>query len=259
LDDLLRPLSLGALMSTLVFSRATVTRDSLVHLGLAFGEPLEQIKEAIERAVCDERIAIGEDDVATAGVRTVLRLRTHSRARAHSHPIWDGTWVMVAFPDGVEHPDVPDHVRTLLKADRLGELRQGIWLRPDNLGTMDKLSQAATASQSYFPSTVRINRPRHMATMLWSLGDFARRSRILAETTESFCRQIANDPDSHAPQGWILMTALLTQIGLDPLLPPALFPRQWPGERFLAARRVVAVLLRDGITHQFQMDFPPGT
>ncbi len=255
LDGLLSPLSLRSLMGTLAFSRGKVTRDSLVCLGIAFGEPLEQTEEAITGAIADGKIAIGDDNVVSPGIRNEQRIRSHARARTHSSPIWDGTWVRVAFPDGLDHPGVPDSVRNLLKADRLGELRPGIWLRPDNLGTMAKLSDAASPSQAYLPSITRVERPRHKASLLWPLEEFSRRSIILADATESFCEQTTIDPDSHVPQGWILMIALMTQIGFDPLLPPALLPAPWGGDRSQTARRVVSKHMRSSVTSQLLIDF----
>ncbi len=259
LESVLSPLTLRGLFTTFVYSNATLTRDSLMSVGSTFGETKADTLVAIEAAVSDGSIAINAQGVLVPGRRTTKPHQLHRRARAHTSPIWDGSWVMVAFPDGLESSEVPDYVRELIRADRLGEFRPGVWLRPDNLGSMHRLPQAASESQAYFPCFAQIERPRYMAALLWDLDGFSARSARLTETADSFRHQTSGAPNAHAAQGWILMSALFGQIGIDPLMPPALLPAHWAGEKLLISSKAAARQLRGAFTEELAMRFPVGS
>jgi phenylacetic acid degradation operon negative regulatory protein len=108
---------------------------------------------------------------------------------------WPGRWrqavVVGGARSGVERADLRRAMRRL----RMGELREGVWLRPDNLDP-GRFPAGATALR------------RAMAGLVDRLE--------------------VGDTDALRP-GFELSAAVLRHVSADPLLPRELWPRHWPG------------------------------
>jgi phenylacetic acid degradation operon negative regulatory protein len=113
--------------------------------------------------------------------------------------------------------------RTVLARARLAELRQGVWLRPDNLPLdLAGMSDDGAAVFRSRPTTD----DAALAASLWDLGAWSARARELRRDLDAL---VPRGPDELAP-GFVLSAAVLRHFQADPLLPPALLPPDWPGE-----------------------------
>jgi phenylacetic acid degradation operon negative regulatory protein len=112
-----------------------------------------------------------------------------------------------------------------------GEIREGVWGRPDNLDPARLPRQQAVLSAQ----CLRFRRAlapddRGLAGRLFDLDGWAARAAVLRAA-------VACGPtftDMAAPEdlvaGFVVSTAVLRHLQADPLLPDELLPADWPGE-----------------------------
>jgi phenylacetic acid degradation operon negative regulatory protein len=119
---------------------------------------------------------------------------------------------------------------------RLAELREGVWLRPDNLV---RQAEGTVAGQCTFfhcgyPDSLGLSR------QLWDLPAWAAAARDLHT-------ELAGTSD--LKDGFILIARVVRHLRLDPCLPPELLPRDWPApslrDRYTTYRDQFAQRLRD--------------
>src|ERR1700723_753060 len=125
--------------------------SALVRVGGLFGIADGAIRAALSRLVAAGDLAT-DDGIYRLTDRLVRRQqRQDDSASPRSRP-WDGDWEMAV----VTTPARPQAERTALRKSmidlRLAELREGVWLRPDNLirpvdGTVDSTVDGAVAGQ----------------------------------------------------------------------------------------------------------------
>ncbi|MDQ2649548.1 MAG: PaaX domain-containing protein, C- domain protein, partial [Actinomycetota bacterium] len=96
------------------------------------------ISEGTARTALSRMVAAGEAESVEAGYRLAGRLvarqdRQLASRRAATRP-WDGTWEL-AIVDGDQRRPAAGRasLRDAARALRLAELREGVWVRPDNL------------------------------------------------------------------------------------------------------------------------------
>ena len=110
---------------------------------------------------------------------------------------------------------------------RLAELREGVWMRPDNVAVLlpDSLD-ADVELMSAHPAE-----PEALAGRLWDLPAWSDRARSLLGDLRSL---VPDGPEALAP-GFELSAAVLRHLQADPLLPPEFLPAAWPGAELRAA------------------------
>ncbi|MFC4502803.1 MULTISPECIES: PaaX family transcriptional regulator C-terminal domain-containing protein [Streptomyces] len=138
---------------------------------------------------------------------------------------WDGDWEMATVTASGRGPAERAELRTRLAALRLAELREGVWLRPANLGRpwppdLGEVLQRFTAR----PET-----PAHdLAASLWPLGPWADTVRALLDRV---------DRSPRPADRFTALAAVVRHLLADPVLPAGLLPPDWPGEALRAAYR----------------------
>ena len=129
---------------------------------------------------------------------------------------WDGTWTTLVITSVGIDARARATLRTMLQQNRFGELREGVWLRPDNL----KLTLPNEVL-----SRVRVlhgydDRAAELAAQLWDLPGWARTGRQLLEDIAA-----AND----IPGRFVAAAGMVRHLLTDPVLPDELVPDDWPG------------------------------
>jgi len=131
---------------------------------------------------------------------------------------WDGTWTTLVITSvGIDARDRAA-LRTLLHDNRLGELREGLWLRPDNLEM--HLPEQVTSRVRILHA--RDDAPGELAARLWDLPAWSR-------TAERLLADMATARD--VPGRFVAAAAMVRHLLTDPVLPDELLPSGWPGER----------------------------
>jgi phenylacetic acid degradation operon negative regulatory protein len=127
---------------------------------------------------------------------------------------WDGTWETVVVTATGRDAATRADLRRRLTARRLVMLREGVWMRPDNLPRDD-------ASE---PDTLRLlshpDDPAALTDRLWDLQRWADTGSELLDVTKS--------GDTFADR-FTAAAALVRHLRTDPALPDELLPGDWPG------------------------------
>jgi phenylacetic acid degradation operon negative regulatory protein len=193
----------------------------LVYVADLFGINENSARVALSRMVASgEVVTSGSSRYRLVG-RLLERQQRQLLSRAGRTAKWSGSWHMVVLTTTAT-ADVRGQRRRALTQARLAELRQGLWLRPDNLALElgSDLRDEATAF-----SARPEDDPVELAASLWDLGAWASAARgLLRELREL----TPKGPDDLAP-GFVVSAAVLRHFQADPLLPPELLPKDWPG------------------------------
>jgi phenylacetic acid degradation operon negative regulatory protein len=233
----IRPLTArSVVLSTLLgYHPPALPVSALVRVGELFGIAARTTRVALTRMAADGDV-VADDGVYRLTQRLVRRQAQQDESCSPRSKDWDGNWEMAV----VTTPARPLSERVALRkgmvALRLAELREGVWIRPDNLL---REANGTVAEQCTFFECRHPN-SRELAETLWDLTDWADEARRLyAELDEA---------DS-LTAGFMVSAEVLRHLLIDPYLPPELLPGDWPGdelrERYARFNATYAQRLRE--------------
>jgi phenylacetic acid degradation operon negative regulatory protein len=113
-------------------------------------------------------------------------------------------------------------LRTAMHNKRFGELREGVWMRPDNL----ELDLDPELDARVRVLSARDDTPAELAAQLWDLPAWARTGHRLLDEMGA-----ASDTAGR----FVVAAAMVRHLLTDPVLPDELLPADWPGARLRAA------------------------
>jgi phenylacetic acid degradation operon negative regulatory protein len=174
--------------------------------------------------------------------RLIERQARQARSRRGERRRWDGDWVqIVVVADGRRRAADRAALRAELALRRLAELREGVWLRPDNLDDPPPTARELVTFQVRPESD-----PALLASQLWDLEGWAVEARSLRRRLTALVAPLEDGGRTVLDAGFVLSADVLRHLQSDPLLPDELVPRGWPGgelradyERYDAAYRAV--------------------
>jgi len=215
---------------------AWASAAELVRLTSDFG-----IKETALRVALTRMVSAGDLIRSADGYRLSDRLLARQRRqddamRPQLRP-WHGSWTTLIVTSVGTDPRTRATLRTTLHNKRFGELREGVWMRPDNL----ELDLDADIRARLRVMQTRDDAPVELAGQLWDLPSWARTGhRLLAEMSAV----------TDVPARFVVAAGIVRHLLTDPVLPAELLPADWPGARLrLAYNDFAAELIerRDGI------------
>ncbi len=206
-------------------SPPTLELRRLLRVAALFGMNENRARVSLSRmAARGEVVADGQGRYALAGHLATRAARLGVARQAATAP-FDGTWHLVVVDHGGGDAAARRARRAALRAARLGELRDGTWLRPANLPvTFDRATEAAVSRFAATPE----GDPVALATSLFDLAGWARRA-------DALIRELAAARDTTLAEGFVRDAEVLRHLQRDPLLPDALLPDGWPGASLRAA------------------------
>lgn len=192
------------------------------------------IKETTLRVALTRMVSAGDlvrsDDGYRLSGRLLARQRRQDAALNPATRRWDGTWLTVVVTAVGADARARAALRTALQHSRFGELREGVWLRPDNLE--EDLPADADGRVRVLHS--RDESSADLAATLWDLPGWAATGyRLLDEM----------DTAADVPERFALAAAMVRHLLTDPVLPAELLPTDWPADRLRDAYREFADLL----------------
>jgi phenylacetic acid degradation operon negative regulatory protein len=228
-----RPLSARSVLATALLGadQPQLPVGELVMMASLFGISDGAARTCLWRMVSTGELASYDGTYALAGNLTERRERVDEASRIgdQSARSWDGTWELAIV--SLDRRSAADRLalRKAATALHLAEMREGVWLRPDNLdparlprlrAVLDRqcvhFHQAATDIAA---DTVR---------SLFNSDDWARDAGRLTDAMRDELGTEAVDADDFAYQ-FALSVAVVRHLQLDPMLPEVLLPRGWPG------------------------------
>ncbi len=161
---------------------------------------------------------------ALSGRHLERAARLHE-ARSARTGAFDGTWHVVVARGKPEAAAARRERRRALAAARLGELREGVWLRPANLEV--RLPAEVGDSVLHLVAVPETD-PAALAAQVFDVAGWARRARVLLDDLAD-----ARD-DVPLASGFELDAEVLRHLQRDPLLPAELLAADWPGAELRA-------------------------
>ncbi|MBV8296779.1 MAG: transcriptional regulator [Acidimicrobiia bacterium] len=243
---------------TLVFGMVgedgAVAASDLYAVADACGQSTEQVRSCLRRLVAeglllrnggpgrDANFRLTPDGMAALGAimeRTRLAYGQDAAGRG-----WDRQWRLVAFAVSEQKRVARDAFRDQLRSLGGAAIQNGLYVSPhqwhkdakaraERLGIADAVTLSTTDDLDIGGETD----PRELTRRLWPVEDLAARYRafidkyeVVPDSLTVMRRERRRLPDTAFLPGALAMTvAYLTCFNDDPLLPPELLPRPWPG------------------------------
>lgn len=196
---------------------AWATAAELIRLTADF-----EIREPTLRVALTRMVATGDLIRSDDGYRLSPRLLDRQRRQddALRPPLrdWDGRWLTAVVTSVGADARTRSDLRKLLQESRFGELREGVWLRPDNLrAELDpEIGRHVRLLHSVDDA------PAELAARLWDLAGWSAAATELI-TAMSRARDL--------PTEFAIAAGMVRHLLTDPVLPGELLPRDWPGWR----------------------------
>ena len=208
---------------------AWATAAELLRLTSDFGIKEPTLRVALTRMVSGGDLVRSDD-----GYRLADRLLARQRRQDGAlHPVsrgWDGTWITAIVTAVGADARTRGAMRTALQDNRFGELREGVWMRPD---TLDEPLPALIRGRVRVLHAVDDN-SAELARQLWDLRGWSKTGhRLLREMTAA----------ADIPGQFVVAAAMVRHLLVDPVLPAELLPADWPADRLRTAYAAFADLL----------------
>lgn len=211
-----------------------------------FGIAEGTTRTALSRMATTGELEVDDGWYAIASDRLLQRRARQDVSRRGTTVAWavGDPWVQaVVVAEGRRPADERAARRLALVDARLAELREGVWLRPDNLGAAAP-STVDDPGLTWWRATP--TDPHDLVRRLWDLDPWASRAERLRGAMSDLVPRLDAGDRTALADGFVLDATILRHLQADPLLPEALLDSQWPGpdlrrefERFDAAYRAV--------------------
>ncbi len=219
-----RPLSARSVVLSLLLGAhpPEVPVSALVEAGELF-----EIAEPTLRVALTRMVAAGDLDRTDGSYRLSTRLleRQQRQDVALDPPQqgWDGSWEMVVVTSVGRSAADRAGLRARLTELRLAELREGVWMRPANLGRALPVWPADLISTF---TVTEVQDPVALAAQLWDLATWNLDGRHLLEDMAAA---------TSAADRLTLAAAVVRHLRTDPALPTELVPAGWIASRLRSA------------------------
>lgn len=200
---------------------ACASSAELIRLTGDFGIRESTVRVALTRMVSAGDLVRSEDGYRLSD-RLLTRQRRQDDALEPRRSEWDGLWTTLVITSVGTDARTRASIRNTLYGKRFGELREGVWMRPDNLAVDlgDDITSRARILRA------RDERPAELAAHLWDLvGWMTDGRRLLAEMGQA----------ADIPARFVTAAAMVRHLLTDPVLPEELLPVDWPGADLRAA------------------------
>jgi len=267
------PIPTRVLVLGMAHEDGTILASELVPVAGACGLTPDQVRSCLRRLVAEglfERQGAGKTTayVATARGLAELGLSIERTRLAYVQDAagrgWDRQWRLVAFAVPERERAARDTFRDHLIELGGAPIQGGLYVSPhpwhkdvhaeaERLGIEDAVTLATTDDLDIAGE----RDPRRLAAALWPLADLADRYQSFLDLYRTVPDRLQEMKEKHErlPDEFFLPGALAMGVDFqscfndDPLLPPELLPRPWPGrtarELLLVSRRL-ALAIRKG-------------
>lgn len=228
-----RPLSARSVLATALLGadQPHLAVAELVAVASLFGISAGAARTCLWRMVTDGELTADGGSYALAGRLLDRRQRVDEASRIDDTTVsgWDGTWELAIV--SLDRRSAADRLdlRKAAAQLHLAELREGVWIRPENLDpqrlpasrlVLDRqCTHFHDAQTGIAPDRVRA---------LFALDDWTDDAEVFIEAME-VALKVRDDSTESFTYEFALSIAVVRHLQLDPLLPLALLPRQWPG------------------------------
>lgn len=194
-------------------------------LGIAAGTA----RVAMSRMVASGELEATGDGYRLVGRTLLARQSRQSLSRVGRTEPWDGRWRTAIVAADARPASERAELRSAMGSLRYAELREGVWIRPDNLPAGALPAAEAVAREQCLALRSTLEDPAGLAARLWDLDGWAATARRLLGDLGRLGRPLDRGDVSALADGFVLSAAVLRHFQADPLLPAELLPARWPG------------------------------
>ncbi|WP_206443100.1 PaaX family transcriptional regulator C-terminal domain-containing protein [Candidatus Protofrankia californiensis] len=205
-----------ALSTLLGYHPPALPVSALIRVGGLFGIAERTTRVALTRMVADGDV-VADNGVYRLTERLLRRQAQQDESRSPRSKEWNGGWEMAIVTAQARPLAERVALRKSMVGFRLTELREGVWIRPDNL--LRQLSGTVAEQCTFFES--RYPDSLQLVGLLWDLPGWAYEARRL-------CTEL--DTAGGLTAGFMVTAEVLRHLLIDPYLPPELLPEDWPGD-----------------------------
>jgi phenylacetic acid degradation operon negative regulatory protein len=178
------------------------------------------LKESTVRVALTRLVSAGDLVRSADGYRLSDRLLARQRRQDDAmqpqvRP-WNGDWTTLVVTSIGTDARTRAALRSSLQENRFAELREGVWLRPDNLAVNVPDDVVARVQVLH----ARDDAPAQLAARLWDLPAWSSTGHQLLDEMATA---------TNTPARFAAAAAILRHLLTDPVLPDALLPEDWPG------------------------------
>lgn len=209
----------------------------LVASGEIFG-----ISEGTTRVALSRMVGSGELQVRDGVYELAGRLRERQdrqlASRRARHRTWTGAWELVVVTAERRDAAARAALRDAMRRMKLAELREGVWVRPDNLDpdrSPDALALVAQHCRRFVGEPEGGGDDRALAASLWDLDAWAEAATAFRVDLDRSSQALASHDTAAMAPAFVLSAAVLRHLLADPELPDQLVPAKWPGPALRAA------------------------
>jgi phenylacetic acid degradation operon negative regulatory protein len=195
---------------------AWATAAELIRLTADFGINDNALRVALTRMVSAGDLIRSADGYRLSD-RLLARQRRQDQALSPRTGAWDGHWNTLVITAVGTDAKTRSALRKTLQESRFGELREGVWLRPDNLD----LDLPADITSRVRLLRCHDDAPAELAGQLWDLAVWSQTGHRLLE---------AMTAADGVPGRFVAAAGTVRHLLTDPLLPAELLPPGWPGD-----------------------------
>ncbi len=234
----LRPLSARSVIaSTLLGTRP----PSLPGRQLVRSCEILGIAGGTARVAMTRMVATGELEADDGRYTLIGPLRERQRRQDESlrgisgvaDPTTDGTWSMFVIDgSGSRSAGERSSLRAALLRYRYGEVREGVWARPANLGDRTQALEVISPNATHWIATP--DDAKVLVDALWDLDAWSIEAARLRNAMRKGQRDLDAAVAASLPENFALDAAVIRHLQADPLLPASLLPDNWPGRELRA-------------------------
>jgi phenylacetic acid degradation operon negative regulatory protein len=230
----LRPLSARSVVASVLLGThpPRLATAALVELCTRFGISPGTTRVALSRMVAAGELAAEDGHYRLVGEGLLSRQRTQDDALDPPAVAWAGAWRMAVVVSAGRAAAERVELRRAFADARFARWREGVWLRPDNLGrpVLDALEEAPVRWLTVEPDDDAAG----LAAELWDLSGWAARGEALLAAGPEHPGDLVAAPPEWAAAVFTAAAGTLRHLRTDPLLPQTLLPAGWPADRLRA-------------------------
>ena len=225
----LRPLSARSVVASVLLGThpPRLSAAALVELCGRFGISGGTTRVALSRMVAAGELAAEDGHYRLVGEGLLSRQRTQDDALAPPGGQWSGAWRMSVVVSSGRSAAERVELRRAFADARFAEWREGVWLRPDNLGHSPGEGVSPDAPLRWLTGTPDDD-PARLAGELWELDAWAGRGLALLAAGPAEPGDLVSSAPRWAADVFAAAAATLRHLRSDPLLPDELLPPGWP-------------------------------
>jgi len=243
-----RPLTARSVIASLLLGRHPPAAPAalLVRWCQLFG-----VTETAARVALTRMVQRGELD-APAGGAYALAGRIRARQVEQDFALdprvltWEGRWVLAVAHRGARKADERVALRRALERQRMVTLREGVWVRPDNLSPSgrSRLTQCSWWTAATPDSGGRDVTVDNILEM-FGVSTRDERTRTLLDLLSGAVAELPQE--SALPHAFVTGAAVAQHLRRDPLLPRELLPTEWHADELRVAYREYLVVFGEAV------------